>query len=71
MSEAKLLKFIYDIEKIRDGHIFEYELCKSERTELASKIGDMHYNKYKAYDFVIRKLKRTFNLTNNGKEANT
>ena len=65
-----LLNFITDIEKIRDGHKFEAALITGELNwQLVIK--NMHESKAAAYDFVIRKLKREFNLTNHEKETNT
>lgn len=65
IEEEKILKFISDIEQIRDGHstdaiLFNLNLDWHQRMKT------MHEAKAAAYDFVIRKLKRTFNL-NNGK----
>lgn len=59
--EDKIKKFMSDIERVRDGHMMEYNLRKVDG-EVANQISDMHYNKAKAYDFVIRKLKRNFKI---------
>jgi len=57
----KINKFISDIEKVRDGHNAE---ALNFNLDLPWHHGlkRMHEEKAKAYDFVIRKLKRTFNI---------
>lgn len=74
MTEAeykdKLNKFISDIETVRDGHKMDALLC-NEKTDLAKRSKDFHTNKAAAYDFVIRKLRRTFNIVNDDKETST
>ena len=67
---SKIRQFISDIEKVRNDHDLEYQMCRIEKTDLSQKISRMHFDKKCAYDFVLRKLRRTFNLINNAKSKN-
>ena len=65
-----ILKLVQDIEEIRDSHRLEAALITSELNwQLVIK--NMHESKAAAYDFVVRKFRRKFNLTNHEKETNT
>lgn len=70
MSEEKIIQTINDLEIISNQHKLEAALITSPLDWQLS-IKNMHESKAAAYDFVIRKLKRTFNIINNGKETNT
>ncbi len=74
MSEEEYIsninKFITDLEQLRDKNILEGALITGKlHWQLLQKTN--YESKASAYDFVIRKLRRTFNLINNGKETNT
>lgn len=56
---SKIKKLVADLENLRDSHL------NSLRPSV------MHESKASALDFVVRKLRRTFNLINNGKKTNT
>lgn len=63
----KLTKFIADIESIRNAHNLDACLYKGE-LDWQKRLKTMSESKAAAYDFVIRKLKRTFNIVNDEKE---
>lgn len=72
MSEDILNKIktvISDLETLRDRHKLDFDTADRYEGLMATKI--THNSKADAYDYVIRKLNRTFNLLNNGKETNT
>ena len=70
MSEEKIIQVITDLENISNQHKLEATMIRGT-LDWQLRIKNMHESKAAAYDFVVRKLKRTFNLTNNGKETNT
>lgn len=57
----KIKKVVSDIERIRDGHKMDALIC-NEKCDMGKRSKDFHTNKASAYDFVIRKLKREFDL---------
>ncbi len=61
MSEEKIIQVITDLENIRDGHKMEAAIITGN-LDWQLRIKNMHESKAAAYDFVVRKLKRTFNL---------
>ena len=65
-----ILKFISEIERIRDGHKMEAAIITG-RLHWQVNLKTMHESKAAAYDFVVRKLKRQFKLTNHEKKTNT
>lgn len=67
--DEKIIQVITDIENISNGHKME-AATMSDKLDWQLRIKNMHEDKAAAYDFVVRKLKRTFNLINNGKETN-
>lgn len=72
MSEEiinKLKVVVSDLESIRDKHRLDFSDADKYEGLMATKIN--HNSKADAYDYVIRKLNRTFNLLNDGKETNT
>lgn len=70
INEEMILQVITDIENISNGHKLEAAMIKPD-FDWQLRIKNMHESKAAAYDFVVRKLKRKFNLINNGKETNT
>lgn len=70
MSEEKIIQVITDLENISNQHKLEAAMIRGT-LDWQLRIKNMHESKAAAYDFVVRKLKRTFNLINNGKETNT
>lgn len=64
----KIKNFISDIERVRDGHKADISFFNLE-TDFHKSWRLMHESKAAAYDFVIRKLRRTFNIVNDGKET--
>lgn len=65
---SKINKLVSDLETVRDRHKFEAaSYSDSQMPHLYQRLQNMHESKAAAYDFVVRKLKRTFNLINNGK----
>lgn len=71
MSEEieKIKQVISELETIRDRHRLDFVIANRYEGLMATKVN--HNSKADAYDYVIRKLYRTFNLTNNAKETNT
>jgi hypothetical protein len=59
--EDKIREFISDIEKVRDEHKQDSSMIVG-LSEITFRKKSEHDNKAKAYDFVVRKLKRQFNL---------
>lgn len=70
IMEEKILQVITDIENISNGHKMEASMITGT-LDWQLRIKNMHESKAAAYDFVVRKLKRKFNIINNGKETNT
>jgi ribosome-associated translation inhibitor RaiA len=59
--EEKINNFLSAIEQVRDKHKFESAMILGA-SEYTFRIKSMHDDKAAAYDFVLRKLKRQFNL---------
>ena len=70
MCEKKIIQVITDLEKISNQHKLEAALITGT-LDYQIRIKNMHEHKAAAYDFVVRKLKRKFNIINNVKETNT
>lgn len=69
--KANISKFIADIESIRNAHNLDACLYKGE-LDWQKRLKTMSESKAAAYDFVIRKLKRAFNIVNeNGNNKKT
>jgi hypothetical protein len=69
MSEEMIIQVITDLENISNGHKLEAAMITGV-LDWELRIKTMHESKAAAYDFVVRKLKRKFNISNHEKETN-